>query len=54
MMTHSFDMYSKLKEISNDLRNNLEMVSEVATLRDASGGLKQAISKARSVKYCAP
>jgi hypothetical protein len=27
MMTQSFDMYSKLREISNDLRKNLEMDS---------------------------
>jgi len=32
MMTQSFDMYSKLMEISNELRRNLEMDSEVATL----------------------
>lgn len=36
MMTQSFDMYSKLMEISNELRRNLEMDSDVAALSEAS------------------
>jgi len=39
MMTHSFDMYSQLMEIGNELRSDMEMDSEVVTLSEASGGL---------------
>jgi hypothetical protein len=39
MMTQSFDMYSKLNEISNNLRKNLESDSEIATFSETSGEL---------------
>jgi hypothetical protein len=39
MMTQSFDMYSKLNEISNKLRKDLESESEVATFSEASGDM---------------
>ncbi len=39
MMTQSFDMYSKLNEISNKLRKDIESDSEVATFSEASGEL---------------
>ena len=39
MMTHSFDIYSKLIEIGKGLRKDLEMDSEGIKLNDASGGL---------------
>ena len=37
MMTQSFDMYSKLKEISNKLRKDIEAASGVTTFSEASG-----------------
>ncbi len=39
MMTQSFDMYSKLNEISKKLRKDLESESEVATFSEASGDM---------------
>lgn len=39
MMTQSFDMYTKLKEISDKLRKDLEADSESATFNEASGEL---------------
>jgi len=39
MMTHSFDIYSKLIEIGKELRKDLEMDSEGIKLGDTSGGL---------------
>ena len=39
MMTQSFDMYSKLNEISNKLRKDIESESEVATFSEASGDM---------------
>ncbi len=39
MMTQSFDMYSKLNEISNNLRKNLASDSEIATFSETSGEL---------------
>ncbi len=39
MMTQSFDMYSKLNEISNKLRKDLESESEVATFSETSGDM---------------
>ena len=38
-MTQSFDMYSKLNEISKKLRKDLESESEVATFSEASGDM---------------
>jgi len=39
MMTHFFDIYSKLIEIGKELRKDLEMNSEGIKLSDTSGGL---------------
>lgn len=39
MMTQSFDMYSKLNEISKKLRKDSESESEVATFSEASGDM---------------
>jgi len=39
MMTQSFDMYSKLNEISNNFRKHLESDSEIPTYGEASGEL---------------
>lgn len=39
MMTHSFDIYSKLIEIGKELRRDLEMDSEGIKINDTSGGL---------------
>ena len=39
MMTQSFDMYTKLKEISDKLRKDLEAYTEGATFNEASGEL---------------
>jgi hypothetical protein len=39
MMNHSFDIYLKISEISQDLRRSIEMDSDVLTLREVSGGL---------------
>ena len=38
MMTHCFDMYSKLIEIGKELRRDIEMDSEGVTLSEASSG----------------
>ncbi len=39
MMNHSFDIYLKISEISQNLRRSIEMDSDVLTLREVSGGL---------------